>query len=169
MVETNIIVTLLVHYSTHKLSLLCDNKINVGLTQAHPNFYSITLFLHTDFCQGGQIDDSICNYNATTDNTSSCVSATLQCENMMCSAVISGSSRTCHFTNIGDTVISQPIQCCYCNNSLIPIPWWDCEYVTTPSPSISPPGECIIIQYRNLPLSQKSLPLSTKQQVLILP
>ena len=123
MVKTNIIVTLLVHYSTHKLSLLYDNKINVGLTQAHSNFYSITLFHHTEFCHGGQVDDSICNH-ATTDNTSSCVSATLQCENVMCSAVISGSSRTCHFSNIGSTVISQPIQCCFCedNNSLIPIP-----------------------------------------------
>ena len=99
----------------------------------------MVLFLHcTEYCQGGQVDDSVCNYNATTDNTSSCVSATLQCENMMCSAVISNYSRTCHFMNIGDT-ISQPIQCCYCNdsNSLIPNPWWDCEYIIIPSPSLT--------------------------------
>ena len=101
----------------------------------------MVLFLHcTEYCQGRQVDDSVCNYNATTDNTSSCVSATLQCENMNCSAVISGSSRTCHFSNIGATVVSKPIQCCFCNNSnsLIPITWWDCEYITIPLPSLTP-------------------------------
>ena len=65
-----------------------------------------SIFPHTEYCQGGNVDDSICNYNATTDNTSSCVSATLQCENMMCSAVISGSSRKCPFDN---KFVSQPI------------------------------------------------------------
>ena len=96
------------------------------------------LFLYyTESCQDGQLDDSICN-TVPTDNTSSCVSATLQCENMMCSAVISNYSRTCHFTNIGDTTISQPIQCCYCNNSVVPTPWWDCENITIPSPSLTP-------------------------------
>ena len=108
----------------------------------HLHYEDIQLhFSYTDCYneRGYGIDDSICSYNATTDNISSCVSATLQCENMMCSAVISGSSRTCHFSNIRDTVISQPIQCCYCNiNSLIPIvPWLDCENVTTPTPSLS--------------------------------
>ena len=101
---------------------------------------SIAQFLHyTEYCQDVQIDDSVCNYNATTDNTSSCVSATLQCENMMCSAVISNYSRTCHFSEYIATSISQPIQCCFCNNSnpLIPITWWDCKNITIPSPSLT--------------------------------
>ena len=110
-----------------------------------------SIFPHTEYCQGGQIDDSTCNY-ATTDNTSSCVSATLQCENMMCSAVISGSLRTCRFTNIAvNTTISQPIQCCYCSDSdsLIPSPWWDCENITLPTPSLqsSSSGNCISNNY----------------------
>ena len=103
----------------------------------------LTRISHTEYCHGGQIDDSVCNY-VTTDNTSSCVSATLQCENMMCTAVISGSSRTCHFTAYYDAVISQHIQCCFCNDSytIIPIPWWDCAIevtaVTSSLPSPSP-------------------------------
>ena len=78
-----------------------------------------SILSNTEYCHGGQVDDSVCNYNATTDNTSSCVSATLQCENMMCSAVISNYSRTCHFTNIGDTTISQPIQSQLYSNTIL--------------------------------------------------
>ena len=50
----------------------------------------------------------------STDNASSCVLATLQCENKNCSAVISGVSRLCGFINIGAGTVSQPIQCCIC-------------------------------------------------------
>ena len=96
-------------------------------------------YYYTD-CQGGT-DDSACNH-VSTDNTSSCVLATLQCENMNCSAVISGVSRICGFTNIGASTVSQPIQCCICTISGggIRIQFWDCENVTTPTPSQSPPS-----------------------------
>ena len=100
-------------------------------------------YYHTEYCQG-IIDDSTCP-PVSTDDTSSCVLATLQCENKNCSAVISGVSRFCEgFTNIiGANTVSQPIQCCYCNISVgvIPIRWWDCENVTTPTQSQTPSRE----------------------------
>ena len=146
--------------STSSILIFCKRKYSLQQTDHMQKVYAFALwrytlsFPYTESCHNernvNDIDDSICNY-VPTDNTSSCVSATLQCENMMCSAVISNYSRTCHFVNIGYTMISQTIQCCFCNNNigLPPIePWWDCENVTTPTPSlqISPSlstGECI--------------------------
>ena len=89
---------------------------------------------YTEYCQDGDVDDSAC-LHVSTDNTSSCVLATLQCENNMCSAVLSGVSRICGFQNIGAGTVSQPIQCCYCVG-FIQSQWWDCENVTTPTPSL---------------------------------
>ena len=57
-------------------------------------------YYYTEYCQGRLPDDSACNH-VSTDNTSSCVIATLQCEKKECSAVISGVSRLCGFQNIG--------------------------------------------------------------------
>ena len=92
-------------------------------------------YYYTGFCQGTQPDSSGCPHEST-DNTSSCVLATLQSENKECSAVISGVSRLCGIQNIGAGTVSQPIQCCYCNISAggIQSQWWDCENVSTPTP-----------------------------------
>ena len=94
-------------------------------------------YYYTEYCQGGQPDASGCPY-VSTDSTSSCVLATLQCENKNCSAVISGRSRTCGFQTIGAGTVSQPIQCCFCNisNGFIQSQFWDCKNVTTPTPSL---------------------------------
>ena len=99
-------------------------------------------YYYTGFCQGThQPDDSGCPREST-DNTSSCVLATLQCENKECSAVISGVSRICGFTNIGAGTVSQPIQCCICTISGggIQLQFWDCENVTTPTLSLPIPS-----------------------------
>ena len=95
-------------------------------------------YYYTEYCQGIHgIDDSVCLHEST-DNTSSCVLATLQCENKECSAVISGVSRFCGFANIGACTVSQPIQCCICTISAgnTKSQFWDCENVTTPTPSL---------------------------------
>ena len=116
--------------------------------------YGDVYFPYTEYCFNARgiydIDDSICNYE-TTDNTSSCVSATLQCENMMCSAVISGSPRHCPFNTFiaANTTISQPIQCCYCASNTFLSSWWDCEIVTTRPPSISLSLSSTVGEYSN--------------------
>ena len=96
-------------------------------------------YYYTGFCQGG-IDDSAC-FHVSTDNASSCVLATLQCENKNCSAVISGVSRLCGFINIGAGTVSQPIQCCICTigSGFLRTQFWDFENVTTPTPSLPIP------------------------------
>ena len=111
-------------------------------------------YYYTGFCQGGGYDDSVC-LHVSTDNASSCVLATLQCENKECSAVISGVSRICGFNNIGAGTVSQPIQCCICTISGggIQSQLWDCENVTTPTPSqttVSPSREFKMYHIHNV-------------------
>ena len=115
-------------------------------------------YYYTEYCQGIHgIDDSVC-LHVSTDNASSCVLATLQCENKECSAVISGVSRICGFNNIGAGTVSQPIQCCYCNIRVgfVQSQFWDCENVTTPTLSqtmLSPSREFKNVSHTKLELS----------------
>ena len=92
---------------------------------------------HTGYCQGGPFADRTCNYNSAYDTNTDCMDTTLECGNSLCSAFFNTVTRLCIFnTYIGVGLVSEPIRCCFCNNTNDL--WWDCgDNTSTVSPSLT--------------------------------
>ena len=101
-------------------------------------FTKLRSFLHvlrrnfhiTEYCSDGKFT---CQYNSGYDMNTDCMNTTLQCMDSDCTALLNRLPRLCFFdTSIGVNLTSQPIRCCFCNDSNITPPlWWDCGGDTT--------------------------------------
>ena len=92
----------------------------------------------TGYCQDGPFADRTCQ-RTDFDSITDCMTAELDCINNTCLSFFNGVNHVCTFNTYSEmNVSSQPIECCFCDNTSHQ--WWDCDNTIPSSTTATPPA-----------------------------